>query len=84
MFEISESPDGRWQLVCDSAGVLHLLDLMFPDEPPWPLTVSGVPGPWARDSSGFSLLTPSGPSFFSLLHGSVPKLSDPSATIGAC
>lgn len=84
MHEISESPDGRWLLAADSSGVLHLLDLAFPDEPPWPLTLTGVPGPWARDSSGFRVMTASGPHFFSLLHGSGPKLSDLSDTIGAC
>jgi hypothetical protein len=90
MREISESPDGRWLLAVDPSGVLHLLDLAFPDEPPWPLTLAGVPGPWARDSSGFAIFTPSGPGFFSLLHGTgrklsgPPKLSDPSDTIGAC
>lgn len=75
MHEISESPDGRWQLAADSSGVLHLLDLAFPDEPPWPLTLSGVPGPWARDSSGFRVMTPFGERFFSLLHGTGPKLA---------
>lgn len=89
MHEISESPDGRWLLSVSSSGVLHLLDLMYPDEPPWPLTLSGVPGPWAADSSGFALFTSSGPGFFSLLHGSQKhgsrqKMSDPSATIRAC